>query len=153
MRKTMQAIFRKAQIDDIVALVNFNQLMAKETEDKQLDSHILHQGVSGLVNDSNKGFYLVAEVNNQVVGSLMVTKEWSDWRNADFWWIQSVYIIPQFRRKGLYSGLYNHVKELAEQSENVCGYRLYVENDNRVAQRTYESLGMHQSHYLMYESE
>lgn len=149
----MQATFRKAQIDDITALVNFNQLMAKETEDKQLDTQTLQLGVSGLVNDSNKGFYLVAEVNQHVVGSLMVTKEWSDWRNADFWWIQSVYITPQFRRKGLYSGLYNHVKELAEQSTNVCGYRLYVENDNNVAQRTYESLGMHHSHYLMYESE
>lgn len=149
----MQPSIRKAQLDDIPALTKFNQLMAKETENKQLETDILHRGVSGLVNNSNRGFYLVAEVDEQVVGSLMVTKEWSDWRNADFWWIQSVYILPQFRRKGLYSGLYQHVKQLGEQSSNVCGYRLYVENDNLVAQRTYESLGMHQSHYLMYESD
>lgn len=149
----MQPIIRTAQLDDIPALVTFNQLMAKETENKQLDAQILQRGVSALVNDRNRGFYLVAEVDQQVVGSLMVTKEWSDWRNADFWWIQSVYIITQYRRKGLYSALYQQVKQLGEQSSNVCGYRLYVENDNLVAQRTYQSLGMQQSHYLMYESD
>ena len=147
----MQTTTRKAQVSDINALVNFNQLMAKETEDMELDSDILTLGVSNLINDVSKGFYLVAEVESQVVGSLMVTTEWSDWRNSEFWWIQSVYIVPKFRRKGLYSALYNEVKSLGDKAQNVCGYRLYVERENRVAQRTYEALDMHESHYLMYE--
>jgi ribosomal protein S18 acetylase RimI-like enzyme len=147
----MQTTIRKAQVSDINALVNFNQLMAKETEDMELDSDILTLGVSNLINDVSKGFYLVAEVDSQVVGSLMVTTEWSDWRNSEFWWIQSVYIVPKFRRKGLYSALYNEVKSLGDKAQNVCGYRLYVERENRVAQRTYEALDMHESHYLMYE--
>ncbi|WP_158769376.1 GNAT family N-acetyltransferase [Paraglaciecola sp. L1A13] len=147
----MQTTIRKAQVSDINALVNFNQLMAKETEDMELDSDILTLGVSNLINDVSKGFYLVAEVDSQVVGSLMVTTEWSDWRNSEFWWIQSVYIVPKFRRKGLYSALYNEVKSLGDKAQNVCGYRLYVERENRVAQRTYEALDMDESHYLMYE--
>ena len=82
----------------------------------------------------------------------MVTFEWSDWRNATFWWIQSVYVKPNMRRKGIYKGLYREVQRLAEATEDVCGYRLYVEKDNEIAQRTYESLGMQESYYLMYES-
>ncbi|WP_166423182.1 GNAT family N-acetyltransferase [Paraglaciecola sp. 20A4] len=147
----MLTTIRKAQVSDINALVNFNQLMAKETEDMELDGDTLTLGVSNLINDVSKGFYLVAEVDSQVVGSLMVTTEWSDWRNSEFWWIQSVYIVPKFRRKGLYSALYNEVKSLGDKAQNVCGYRLYVERENRVAQRTYEALDMHESHYLMYE--
>lgn len=151
MQTQLQTIIRKAQVSDIQSLVNFNQLMAKETEDKQLDSDILTLGVSNLVNDASKGFYLVAEIEGLVVGSLMVTTEWSDWRNSEFWWIQSVYIVPKFRRKGLYSALYNQVKYFGEKAGNVCGYRLYVERENRVAQRTYEALAMGESHYLMFE--
>lgn len=147
----MQTTIRKAQVSDIEALVNFNQLMAKETEGKQLDGDILTLGVSNLINDANKGFYLVAEVDKQVVGSLMVTTEWSDWRNSEFWWVQSVYIVSKFRRKGLYSALYNEVKALGDKAQNVCGYRLYVERENRVAQRTYQALDMEESHYLMFE--
>ena len=104
-----------------------------------------------LINDENKGFYLVAEKNSQVLGSLMVTTEWSDWRNGVFWWVQSVYISPDFRRQGIYAQLYAQVKTLADQQPNVCGFRLYVETENIIAQKTYESLGMQQSHYLMYE--
>ncbi|MFQ3189727.1 MAG: ribosomal protein S18 acetylase RimI-like enzyme [Paraglaciecola sp.] len=125
--------------------------MAWETEQKRLDEDILTKGVDALIVDENKGFYLVAEQNNIVVGSLMVTTEWSDWRNGVFWWVQSVYIMPEFRRKGIYAKLYAQVKALAEQSKNVCGFRLYVEKENLIAQKTYESLGMHQTHYLMYE--
>jgi ribosomal protein S18 acetylase RimI-like enzyme len=136
---------------DLASLVKFNQLMAWETEQKTLDKIVLCKGVAALVADHNKGFYLVAEQDNNVVGSLMVTTEWSDWRNGVFWWVQSVYISPDFRRQGVYAQLYAEVKILAEQQQNVCGFRLYVEKENLIAQKTYESLGMEKSHYLMYE--
>jgi len=142
---------RVAKLGDVTSLVKFNQLMAWETEQKKLDEVILSKGVSALIVDDNKGFYLVAEQNDKVVGSLMVTTEWSDWRNAVFWWVQSVYITPDFRRQGIYAELYAQVKALAEQQQNVCGFRLYVEKENLIAQKTYESLGMHPTHYLMYE--
>lgn len=142
---------RVASQSELASLVSFNQQMALETENKTLDEQVLTKGVANLINDSNKGFYLVAEINQQVVGSLMVTTEWSDWRNATFWWIQSVYIVPSQRRKGVYAKLYQQVKNLAEQQEDVCGFRLYVEKDNLIAQKTYQSLGMQESHYLMFE--
>jgi ribosomal protein S18 acetylase RimI-like enzyme len=142
---------RVAKLEDVTSLVKFNQLMAWETEQKMINEDILSKGVSALIVDDNKGFYLVAEQNDEVVGSLMVTTEWSDWRNAVFWWVQSVYITPDFRRQGIYAQLYAQVKALAEQQQNVCGFRLYVEKENLIAQKTYESLGMHPTHYLMYE--
>ena len=142
---------RVAQHTDVTSLVNFNQLMAWETEQKKLDENILTKGVSALILDENKGFYLVAEQNDIVVGSLMVTTEWSDWRNGVFWWVQSVYITPDFRRQGIYAQLYAQVKTLAEQLHNVCGFRLYVEKENLIAHKTYESLGMQPTHYFMYE--
>jgi ribosomal protein S18 acetylase RimI-like enzyme len=146
-----QVNIRVAEQSDLASLVNFNQLMAWETEQKKLDESTLSSGVAALIADDKKGFYLVAQHNAQVVGSLMVTTEWSDWRNGVFWWIQSVYISPDFRRRGVYAKLYAQVKTLAEQQHDVCGFRLYVEKENIIAQKTYESLGMQQSHYLMYE--
>jgi ribosomal protein S18 acetylase RimI-like enzyme len=142
---------RVAKHSDVISLVKFNQLMAWETEQKKLNEDILSKGVSALISDDNKGFYLVAEQNSVVVGSLMVTTEWSDWRNGVFWWVQSVYISPDYRRKGIYAQLYREVKMLAERQTGVCGFRLYVEKENLIAQKTYESLGMHPTHYLMYE--
>jgi ribosomal protein S18 acetylase RimI-like enzyme len=146
-----QVNIRVAEQSDLASLVNFNQLMAWETEQKKLDESTLSSGVAALIADDKKGFYLVAQHNAQVVGSLMVTTEWSDWRNGVFWWIQSVYISPDYRRRGVYAKLYAQVKTLAEQQYDVCGFRLYVEKENIIAQKTYESLGMQQSHYLMYE--
>jgi ribosomal protein S18 acetylase RimI-like enzyme len=146
-----QIKIRVAQQNDLSSLVKFNQLMAWETEQKTLDESVLSKGVAALIADHNKGFYLVAEQDSKVVGSLMVTTEWSDWRNGVFWWVQSVYISPDFRRQGIYAQLYAQVKNLAEQQKNICGFRLYVEKENLIAQKTYESLGMQQSHYIMYE--
>lgn len=144
---------RKAQVNDLQALVNFNQAMALETENKTLDETVLRAGVAGMLNHPQRGFYLVAENDkNEITGSLMVTYEWSDWRNSTFCWIQSVYIKPEYRRKGVYSSLYQHVQKMVEQDADICGYRLYVETDNVAAQKTYEALGMQHSHYLMYES-
>jgi ribosomal protein S18 acetylase RimI-like enzyme len=125
--------------------------MAKETEGMDLMPDVINAGVSNMIKNSQMGFYLVAEEDNAIQASLMVTTEWSDWRNGLFWWIQSVYVQPKFRRKGLYSKLYKKVKNLAEAESNVCGFRLYVEHENLVAQQTYRTLGMDKTDYQMFE--
>ncbi|MCY7347397.1 MAG: GNAT family N-acetyltransferase [Pyrinomonadaceae bacterium] len=144
---------RTANFEDADLLVDFNQAMALETEGKRLNPDILKSGVTAVFQDEKKGFYVVAESADQIVGGLMVTFERSDWRNAWFWWIQSVYILPEFRGKGLYRGLYQFVQQKAEAQGDVCGFRLYVEKENVSAQKVYEKLGMAKSHYLMYEAE
>ena len=142
---------RFAEKADGQAMVEFNQAMALETEGKRLDSQVLSNGVSAVFDDDKKGFYVVAEDDGKIVGGLMVTFEWSDWRNGWFWWIQSVYILPEYRGKRIYSFLYDFVKNEAQKQGNVCGFRLYVEKENERAQKVYEKLGMESSHYLMYE--
>ena len=132
-------------------MVDFNQKMAIETEGKQLDENVLAKGVQAVFSDTNKGFYVVAEENDGIIGGLMVTFEWSDWRNKWFWWIQSVYIVPEARGRRVYRMLYDFVKAEAEKAGNVCGYRLYVEHENVNAQRVYEKVGMKNSIYFMYE--
>lgn len=136
---------------DADALVEFNQAMALETEGKHLKGDVLRQGVEAVFDDEKKGFYVVAEDAERIIGGLMVTYEWSDWRNGWFWWIQSVYILPEARGQRIYSQLYEFVKAKAAEAGNVCGFRLYVENDNYHAQKVYEKVGMEASHYLMYE--
>lgn len=145
---------RRATVDDVDTLVKFNQAMALETEGKELADNVLRPGVEGLFARPEYGFYLIAEPTagaGGTAGSLMITFEWSDWRNGLFWWIQSVYVTPEWRRRGVYTALYDHVKELAS-AENVCGFRLYVEKENVAAQKTYARLGMSETHYLMFES-
>jgi len=144
-------LIRKGEAKDLAALVAFNQAMAHETEGLQLDSAILEQGVATLLGTPAKGFYLVAEAEGEILGSLMVTFEWSDWRARDYYWIQSVYIRPQNRRQGIYRQLYQAVKDLAEANGGAASFRLYVEQENTQAQQTYEALGMGKSYYLMYE--
>lgn len=142
---------RIANFEDANSLVEFNQAMALETEGKRLDAAILQSGVEAVFANQDKGFYVVAEDNGKIIGGLMVTFEWSDWRNKWFWWIQSVYILPEARGKKIYSRLYDFVKEKALMQADVCGFRLYVERENIHAQTVYEKLGMLSSHYLMYE--
>ena len=142
---------RLAKKEDASALVEFNQAMALETEGKTLDSQVLTNGVGAVFGDEKKGFYVVAEDDGKIAGGLMVTLEWSDWRDAWFWWIQSVYILPDYRGKRIYSLLYQFVKDKAQKQGDVCGFRLYVEKENENAQKVYEKLGMESSHYLMYE--
>ncbi len=142
---------RIASFEDANSLVEFNQAMALETEGKQLDAQILQSGVEAVLHDEKKGFYAVAENEGKIVGGLMVTFEWSDWRDSWFWWIQSVYILPEFRGQKIYSRLYEFVKQNAEEKGDVCGFRLYVEKENTNAQKVYEKCGMERSHYLMYE--
>jgi ribosomal protein S18 acetylase RimI-like enzyme len=141
-----------ANFEDADLLVEFNRAMALETEGKQLAPDVLRSGVEAVFSDDKKGFYVVARSrDDQIVGSLMITFEWSDWRGKWFWWIQSVYILPEFRGRGIYRLLYEFVKETARDRQNVCGFRLYVEKENTNAQNVYEKLGMKPSHYLMYE--
>ncbi len=142
---------RIAAKGDIEALVGFNQAMALETEGKKLETGILTPGVAAVFEDSTKGFYVVAEIDGAVVGGLLITFEWSDWRNRWFWWIQSVYVLPEYRGRSIYSRMYEFVKILSDEQGNVCGFRLYVERENERAQKVYEKLGMSQSNYLAYE--
>ena len=142
---------RRATQADIQSLVSFNQQMAWETEQKELDDSVLLGGVSAVLSSADRGFYLVAEVEGEVVASLMVTYEWSDWRNGFFWWIQSVYVVPSCRRQGLYQQLYTKVQTLGA-AAGAIGFRLYVEKENQVAQKTYQSLGMKMCDYDMYEA-
>jgi GNAT superfamily N-acetyltransferase len=144
---------RLAEKKDIDALVEFNQAMALETEGKRLDEVLLRPGVSAVFDDAAKGFYVVADDNGQIAGGLLVTFEWSDWRNGWFWWVQSVYIRPAFRGRSIYTQLYEFVKALAGEQGDVCGFRLYVEKENERAQKIYEKLGMSVTYYLMYEEE
>jgi GNAT superfamily N-acetyltransferase len=147
------ARIRRAGPADEAALVDFNRAMARETEGRELDPARVTAGVRAVLRDPGHGFYLVAEADGAVLGGLLVTYEWSDWRNARFWWVQSVYIRPPARRRGLYRRLYGAVRERARASGGVCGFRLYVERENRIAQGVYEGLGMRRSDYLLYEED
>lgn len=142
---------RKARIGDAETIADFNIAMALETEGKSLEKEKISAGVKNLFRHPEYGFYIVAEVDGQVAGCLMVTYEWSDWRNGLFWWIQSVYIHPDCRRKGIYRTMYSFVKKLAFKEKNICGFRLYVEKENINAQRTYTALGMTECQYKMFE--
>ena len=142
---------RKATPKDAESIIQFNIAMAMETENKKLKREEIEPGVHGLFEKSEYGFYMVAESEGKVVGSLMITYEWSDWRNGLFWWIQSVYVIPEFRRKGVYKTMYLSIKSMAKKRDDVCGFRLYVEKENSNAQKTYAALGMDETHYKMFE--
>ncbi len=142
---------RIASTNDAYSLVEFNQAMALETEGKHLDSDVLRAGVEAVFDDDKKGFYVVAEEDGRISGGLMVTYEWSDWRSSWFWWIQSVYIRQEARGQRIYSRMYEFVKQRAADAGNVCGFRLYVENENIRAQIVYKQVGMAESHYLMFE--
>ena len=142
---------RIAKVEDVPDLVEFNQAMALETEGKLLKTEVLLNGVRAVLSDKEKGFYVVAEDENKIIGGLMITFEWSDWRGHWFWWIQSVYILPEVRGRKIYSRLYDFVKEKARERGDVCGFRLYVEKENVNAQKVYEKLGMEASNYQMYE--
>ena len=136
---------------DLVIIVAFNSAMARETEGIELDVDRLRRGVSAVLDDPARGRYFLAEIGGSVVGQLMITYEWSDWRNGCFWWIQSVYVHPNHRRRGVYRALDAHVRAEAMRDGSVCGLRLYVDRDNHVAQSVYASLDMQHSHYDLYE--
>jgi GNAT superfamily N-acetyltransferase len=143
--------YRDANPNDAAAIVDFQIAMARETEDFALDRDTCSRGVAAVFNDRTLGRYFVADEDGPVVASLMITPEWSDWRNGVVWWIQSVYVVPQFRRRGVYGGLYDHVKRLVEAETNVMGIRLYVDKRNTTAQEVYRRMGMNGDHYQVFE--
>jgi len=147
----MKKLFiREARIIDADKIIGFQKKMARETENMNLDHDTIYQGVHAVFADPQKGRYYVAEYENEVIGSLLITYEWSDWRNSFVWWIQSVYILSGYRRKGYFKEMYLHVRETAIKN-GVAGLRLYVETENTTAQKTYEAMGMTSAHYRMYE--
>ncbi|MCP3920146.1 MAG: GNAT family N-acetyltransferase [bacterium] len=141
---------RRATRADVPILVEFNRALARESEGRELDPERLTRGVEGVFG-GERGRYLIAERAGEAVGGLMLTTEWSDWRDGWFWWIQSVYTVVSARRTGVYRALYDRVLNEARERDDVCGVRLYVENENYVAKRTYEVLGMDASSYQLYE--
>lgn len=141
---------RKAVQQDSEKIISFQLAMASETEDLSLDKTIVTKGVSGVFESPGRGQYYIAGDSGEVVASLLITYEWSDWRNTDVWWFQSVYVIPPYRRKGIFRMMYSYVKQEAER-QNIAGLRLYVESNNDPARKTYEAMGMSSQHYTMYE--
>jgi ribosomal protein S18 acetylase RimI-like enzyme len=146
----MPPVIREADLDDTQRIVLFNQAMARETEGRELDRKTLTKGVESLLKNPSGGRYFVVVKGEEVVGQVMVTTEWSDWRNGQVWWLQNVYVSKRHRREGVYRLLHEHVRETAR-SEKVIGIRLYVERDNLPAQETYQALGMERSQYLMFQ--
>ena len=146
-------IIRPATRDDAETIARFNVLMARETEHLELDPGRVLDGVRAVFDEPGRGWYLVAESENRVVGQLMVTYEWSDWRNGVFWWIQSVYVAPEARGQGVYKALYADLLRRAGADGGVCGLRLYVEKENGRAQGVYARSGMRRTAYDLYEAD
>ncbi len=144
---------RKARVGDAPVIAEFNARMAWETEHRRLNSFRVNRGVALLLKDSSKGIYFVAEVGGRIVGQLLITYEWSDWRKGTFWWIQSVYVAPEHRQRGVFRALFKHVHQLARSRRNVCGLRLYMHARNRRARHAYERLGMKHSGYEVFEDD
>jgi GNAT superfamily N-acetyltransferase len=142
---------RIAELKDIETIAELNTAMAWETERKQLNPSTIRRGIRAVLDDSDYGFYVVAEENGDVVGCLLITYEWSDWRSGLFWWIQSLYVRPAFRHRGVFKQLHDFVKAQALRRPDVCGIRLYVEQSNHVAQDAYDRIGMKPTTYQMYE--
>ena len=141
---------RDAVRADLAFLVECNAAMALETEHKTLDREVLTRGTRAVFDDPSRGFYLVAERDGEKVGCLLITFEWSDWRNGDWWWFQSVYVVPHARRGGVFRALHAEVERRARAAPRVIGLRLYVERDNAHAKRTYASLGMEEEPYEVF---
>jgi ribosomal protein S18 acetylase RimI-like enzyme len=149
-------VIRKAELKDLERIADFNIKMARETEGKELDKNTVMKGVGAVINDPNRGFYLIAEkddLKKRLAGQLMITFEWSDWRNKFFWWIQGVYVDKTYRNKKIFSRLFSRIVEVAKQRKNVFGFRLYVEKHNESAKRVYEALGLTRTSYEVYETE
>jgi len=142
---------RPAARSDLELVVEFNRCMALETEGRELDRAQLARGVARALDDPSRGRYFLAELEGRAAGCLMLTREWSDWRDGWFLWIQSVYTAPEARGRGVYRALHEHVLAAARSEADACGVRLYVERSNARAQAVYERLGMRRTSYLLYE--
>ncbi|HZV08008.1 MAG TPA: GNAT family N-acetyltransferase [Gemmataceae bacterium] len=147
----MTLSIRRAGPADVAVVTEFNRLLALESEGKTLDAAVLGAGVAAGLSDPGKSVYFIAEEDGAPVGQMMYTTEWSDWRNGWFWWIQSVYVRPEARRRGVFRALFEHVHQSAKADGQVIGLRLYVERENHVAQKTYQNMGMESAGYLVFE--
>ena len=132
-------------------IAEFQIQMAMETEQIHLGRETVLKGVASVFEKPELGRYFVAEINNEIVASLLITYEWSDWRNARIWWIQSVYVVPEHRRKGIFRLMYSHIRSIVENNKDIGGIRLYVDKTNINAQKTYDHIGMNGEHYQLYE--
>lgn len=141
----------KANSDDAQSIAEFNVAMAYETEGKKIESSELLAGVKGLMSKPEYGFYIVAKHNLETVACMMITYEWTDWRNGLFWWIQSVYVKPKYRKQGVYRLMHKYVRELSQLEEDVVGIRLYVEKENENAIKVYKRMGMYETDYKLFE--
>lgn len=150
---TQALVIREAQPDDHAVIVENNIALAFESEGKVLDRDRISEGVRQALADAGRACYYLAEADGRVAGQLMITREWSDWRCGWFWWIQSVYVSPDYRRRGIYRALHEHVAERARASGTACGIRLYVEHQNELARSTYEKLGLKDSGYVLMETD
>lgn len=144
---------RAGRAEDAVVIAGFNCALARETEGRELDPARIGPGVRALLADPAKGRYHVVEAGGRVVGQLMLTFEWSDWRNGLFWWIQSVYVAPECRGRGVFSALYRHVEAEARATPGVCGLRLYMEHSNARARSSYVRLGLRPAGYEVFETD
>ena len=141
---------RKAILDDAKAIATQNILLAKESEGLVLDAKVVFTGVSSLLSDKRKGFYVVAEENNEIIGQMMITFEWSDWRNTNIWCIQSVYVQKQWRKKKIFTGLFEYIQQQARK-HHVSILRLYTYEKNTVAQSVYQQIDMRKEPYMFYQ--
>ena len=142
---------REAEKTDIAVIADFQLKMAKETENLDLNPETVVKGVTAVFSDPSHGKYFVTEIESKVCASLMVTPEWSDWRNSKVLWIQSVYVLPEFRKSGVFKKMYQHLKSLVEGSELYTGLRLYVDKSNHIARNVYRQIGMNGEHYEVFE--
>ncbi|MDH5429530.1 MAG: GNAT family N-acetyltransferase [Nitrospirota bacterium] len=159
MTKQVNVQIRRALEADVDTISAFNAALARETEARMLDLQLLRSGVETILRDRSKGWYAVAESLAEpalpiVVGQILITCEWSDWRNGHFWWLQSLYVAKPYRQQGVFRQLYQYVYEQAQtNAEKVCGFRLYVERDNHEAHEAYAHIGFQETPYQMHEIE
>lgn len=147
----MKIFIRNGQKADIPKIVEFQIAMAKETESLDLDKTTVSKGVRAVFEDSSKGRYFVATEDEKLIASTLLTPEWSDWRNGFVYWLQSVYVLPEYRGKKVFSKIYHHIQNLSLKDEKIMGLRLYVDITNHKAQKVYEKLGMDGDHYKLFE--
>jgi GNAT superfamily N-acetyltransferase len=153
LRYSIDLTIRQADLSDAAVIAEFNLRLAEETEDLQLNPDCVAKGVAAILADPAKGLYYVAEGAREVVGQVMITYEWSDWRNGNLWWLQSVYVRKDFRRKGVFRALFKHLQDLARSHGDVRGLRLYMHSENGRARSSYQQLGMKPTKYEVFEME
>jgi len=144
---------RPAILEDYTLIAENNRKMAWETEEKILEGETIQKGAYEGIKKSNRCRFFLAEIGGKVVGQAMVAYEWSDWRNGEFWWIHSVYVNPENRKQGVFKKIYEFIEALAKSNPEVCGLRLYVENENINAQNVYSKLGLKDARYKIFEKE